>query len=311
MRKDNDTSFPMNEQIQPTMDIYGRTADFLKTQEIDISAIRPNQHQPRKVMNEEKLLELTNSIRTLGLINPITVMKTDGLEETPDGRRTQFYVLIAGQRRLEAFKRLGKTKITAIIKDQDNSIHITIAENTERENLNPIDEAEAYFRAMQEKGYTQDELAVRLGKSRPSIVDILAINQLPDYIKEAARTSDRLTKSALVELVRTRDEAERQKLWNRYQAGEVSVRAAKRFKEQGEVKTSQTPGRKVISTARSLLKRLETVEHNYFEKNEEERDELFNLYRKLNHIFKDLHTVSRRSRQTSDNQKTYPQENVG
>lgn len=310
MRKDNDTSFSTNEQMQPRIDLYGRTSDFLKTQEIDISAIRSNQHQPRKVMNEEKLLELTNSIRTLGLINPITVMKTDKSEETPDGRRTQLYVLIAGQRRLEAFKRLGKTKITATIKDQDNGIHITIAENTERENLNPIDEAEAYLRAMQEKGYTQDELAARLGKSRPSIVDILALNHLPDDIKEAARASDRLTKSALVELVRTRDEAERQKLWNRYQAGEVSVRAAKRLKEQGEIKTSQTPGRKVISTARSLLKRLETIDRNYLEKNEEEQDELFNLYRKLNHLFKDLHAAGRRSRQISDDQKIYPKGNV-
>src|SRR5205823_14817238 len=124
--------------------------------------------------------------------NPITVMKAEEVEGQPDGSRAQFYILIAGQRRLEAFKRLGKTKITATIKDEDNGIHIAIAENTERENLNPIDEAEAYQRAMEERGYTQEELAERLGKSRPSIVDIIALNQLPDYIKEAARTSDRL-----------------------------------------------------------------------------------------------------------------------
>jgi ParB family transcriptional regulator, chromosome partitioning protein len=290
----------MNDASQPTMDIYGRTTDFVKTQEIDLSAIRPNPHQPRKVMSEERLVDLTNSIRTLGLINPITVMKTDEVEERPDGGRMQLYILIAGQRRLEAFRRLGKSKITATIKDEDNGIHIAIAENTERENLNPIDEAEAYQRAMQDKGYTQEELAERLGKSRPSIVDIIALNQLPDYIKEAARTSDRLTKSALVELVRTRDDAERQKLWERYQAGEISVRAAKRLKQQGDIKTAQTPGRKLISTARSLVKRLETVDHDYLEKNAEERDELFALYRQVTDLFKDLRGTSRRPRQTSD-----------
>ena len=300
MPKNKDNSPLMNQQPQPTIDIYGRTADFVKTQEIDINAIRPNPHQPRKVMSEERLIELTNSIRTLGLINPITVMKTEEFEERPDEGRIPLYVLIAGQRRLEAFKRLGKTKITATIKDEDNGIHIAIAENTERENLNPIDEAEAYLRAMQEKGYTQDELAEQLGKSRPSIVDILSLNQLPDHIKEAVRTSDRLTKSALVELVRTRDEGERQKLWERYQAGEISVRAAKRLKEQGEIKTAQTPGRKLISTARSLLKRLEKVDHAYLERNEEERDELFALHRQLNDLFRELRGASRRLRQTSN-----------
>src|SRR5690242_13789493 len=123
MPKSKGNSLLMNDQSQPTIDIYGRSSDFVKTQELDISAIRPNPHQPRKVMNEEKLIELTNSIRTLGLINPITVMKTDEVEEGPDGSRVQLYVLIAGQRRLEAFRRLGKTKITATIKDQDNGIH--------------------------------------------------------------------------------------------------------------------------------------------------------------------------------------------
>jgi ParB family chromosome partitioning protein len=293
----------MNESSQPAMDIYGRTADFVKTQEIDIEAIRPNPHQPRKVMSEDRLVELTSSIRTLGLINPITVMKMEDVEDRPDGSWTQLYVLIAGQRRLEAFRRLGKTKITATIKDQDNGIHIAIAENTERENLNPIDEAEAYQRAMEERGYTQDELAERLGKSRPSIVDILALNQLPDYIKEAARASDRLTKSALVELVRTRDDAERQKLWGRYQAGDVSVRAAKRLKEQGDIKTAHTPGRKLISTARSLVKRLEAVDRDYLEKNAEERDELFALYRQINDLFRDVRSTSRK-RQTSDTAQT-------
>jgi ParB family transcriptional regulator, chromosome partitioning protein len=271
---DQDTS------SQP-VDIYGRSTDFIKTREIDISDIAPNPHQPRKSMSEERLNELTNSIHTLGLINPITVM------EAPEGGG-QRYVLLAGQRRLEAFRRLGKSKITAVVKSRNQGIEIAIAENVERENLNPIDEAEAYQRAMEEKNFTQEELAARLGKSRQSVQDILSLNKLPEHMREAARRSDRLTKSALVELIRTRDDLERDKLWALYQSGNVSVRAAKKQKEGGEVKTTQTPGRKAIFLARSLVNRLEEMEPTYLEQNAEERDELLALSRKLTDLFKSL-----------------------
>lgn len=142
---------------------------------IRIADIRPNPYQPRKVFNEEGINELAASIKEHGVFQPIIVRKAIG-----------GYELIAGERRLRASKTAGKEDIPAIVVDFDDRqmMEISLLENIQREDLNPIEEAEAYDNLLHKLGYTQDELAQRIGKSRPYITNMLRLLKLPSAIRE-------------------------------------------------------------------------------------------------------------------------------
>lgn len=142
---------------------------------IRIADIRPNPYQPRKVFSEEGINELAASIREHGVFQPIIVRKAIG-----------GYELIAGERRLRASKIAEKEDIPAIVVDFDDQqmMEISLLENIQREDLNPIEEAEAYDNLIHKLDYTQDELAQRIGKSRPYITNMLRLLKLPSAIRE-------------------------------------------------------------------------------------------------------------------------------
>ncbi len=142
----------------------------------DIELIRSNRYQPRVKFSEDELEALTESVREQGILQPLLIRKDD------DG-----YELIAGERRLKAARRAGLTQVPAIIRDISDAelLEISIIENIQRENLNPMEEAEAYKRLMDEFGMTQEQVATRVGKSRPAVANFLRLNQLPDEIKDS------------------------------------------------------------------------------------------------------------------------------
>lgn len=142
---------------------------------IQLDLIRPNPYQPRKEFNEEGIQELAQSIKEHGVIQPIIVKKT-----------VRGYVLIAGERRLRASKLAGIEKIPAVEKDlNDRQMReIALIENLQREDLNPIEIADAYDKLIKELNYTQEQLSKRVGKSRPQIANFLRLLQLPDAIKD-------------------------------------------------------------------------------------------------------------------------------
>jgi len=140
----------------------------------DIDLIRPNRFQPRATFTEEDLQELADSIKTQGVLQPLLVRKDDA-----------GYELIAGERRLRASKRTGLTQVPVVIKrvTDDKLLEMSLVENIQRENLNPIEEAEAYHRLITQLDLTQDQASARVGKSRSAVANFLRLRQLPDQIK--------------------------------------------------------------------------------------------------------------------------------
>lgn len=137
--------------------------------EIDINKVTPNKFQPRKNFDEEKLQELSQSIKENGIIQPIIVNKSG-----------KFYNIIAGERRWRAARIAGLKTVPVIEKDltEKEIMEISLIENLQREDLNPIEEALAYRRLMDEFSLTQEEISVRVGKSRPVIANSLRLLNL-------------------------------------------------------------------------------------------------------------------------------------
>ncbi|SMB87565.1 chromosome partitioning protein, ParB family [Desulfonispora thiosulfatigenes DSM 11270] len=141
--------------------------------ELKISSIKPNSFQPRKVFDPEKLNELMLSIKEHGVVQPIVVRTID-----------QGYELVVGERRLRACKKLGFTHIPAIIKDYNDEkmMEVALIENIQRHNLNPVEEANAYKSLIEIYNFSQEDLAKKVGKSRPYISNFLRLLNLPDNI---------------------------------------------------------------------------------------------------------------------------------
>ena len=151
-----------------------------EVKEIPIDKLRVNPYQPRKTFNEEALKELAESIKEHGVIQPIIVKKS-----------IKGYEIVAGERRYRASQLAGKETIPAIIRDftDEQMMEIAVLENLQRENLNPIEEAEAYKNLMQTLNLNQEQLAKKVGKSRSHITNILGILNLPESIKDLIITN--------------------------------------------------------------------------------------------------------------------------
>lgn len=146
--------------------------------ELPIESIFVNPHQPRRVFREQELQSLAASIKVDGVIQPVTVTKTS----TP-GK----YMLIAGERRLRASKLSGATKIPAIIREpmtEQEQLRIALIENIQRQDLNVVEEAEAYHSLISDFGLTQEQCADKVGKERSTVANILRILQLPKEVQD-------------------------------------------------------------------------------------------------------------------------------
>ncbi|MGI6658708.1 MAG: ParB/RepB/Spo0J family partition protein [Dethiobacteraceae bacterium] len=143
--------------------------------EMEITQIEINPHQPRKTFDEEKLLELTRSIEQHGILQPIIVR--------PKGAA---YELVAGERRLRAAKNAGLKQVPVVIKTLSDRemMEIALIENLQREDLNPLEEAEAYQRLMEEFSYTQEQLAERVGKSRSAVANTMRLVALHHEVRQ-------------------------------------------------------------------------------------------------------------------------------
>lgn len=146
---------------------------------VAIDKVEPNKDQPRKEFDGEKIQELAQSIREQGIIQPITVRKLEG----------KGYQIIAGERRWRAAQHAGLHEVPVIIKEADNKKvkEWALIENIQRENLNPLEEAEAYNQLLQDAGYTHQQLAERVGKERATISNSLRILTLPREVREFVR----------------------------------------------------------------------------------------------------------------------------
>jgi len=150
------------------------------SQEVPIDSIDPNPYQTRRRINETALEELAESIRASGVVQPVV------LRPAANGR----YQLVAGERRWHASKRAGKTTIPAVVRQISNeqAMEITIIENLQREDLNPVEQARAFERLSREFGMTQEQIAARTGKDRASIANFIRLLKLPEEVQNALET---------------------------------------------------------------------------------------------------------------------------
>lgn len=151
------------------------TASSEEIVELDLFELRPNPYQPRKVFDDEALMELASSIKEHGVFQPIIVKKS-----------IKGYEIIAGERRVRASKLAGLEKIPAIIRDFTDAqmMEIALLENLQRENLSAIEEAYAYKSMLEKLNLTQDELSKKVGKSRSHITNILGLLRLPVEVQK-------------------------------------------------------------------------------------------------------------------------------
>lgn len=200
--------------------------------ELPIDAIAPNPKQPRKDFDDKALRELSASLAQTGVLQPVVVR-----------RLGDAYQLVVGERRWRAAKLAGLTRIPAVIREASDaqSLELALVENLLREDLNPMEEAEAYQRLLAEFGWTQEELAQRVQRDRSSIANCLRLLKLPDLIQADLR-ANRLTMGHARALLSLASPAEQLKLREEILAHSWSVRAT----EEGvQAKRAKPPRRQL------------------------------------------------------------------
>ena len=183
--------------------------------ELSLNELRPNPYQPRKTFDEASLQELANSIERSGVFQPIIVRRSV----------VKGYEIIAGERRFRASKLAKKETIPAIIRDfdEESMMQVAVMENLQREDLNPLEEAEAYKMLMDNLKLTQAEVAERLGKSRSYVANYLRLLSLPKLVKEMVE-EERLSMGQARTLLGLKNKEEILKLANRCVKESLTVR---------------------------------------------------------------------------------------
>jgi ParB family chromosome partitioning protein len=242
--------------------------------EVDLDRIDAHPDQPRKAVDPEALAELAASIERHGLLQPIVVQPA----------AAERYVLVAGQRRLLAHRKLGRARIVALLASGDRD-ELALIENLQRENLPPLDEAEALAALKQRHGYNQDELAKALAKAKSTISELLSLNQLPAPLKADIRAQPRpVSKSVLIEIARIDDADTQTALWERLKSGST-VRDARRAKTKPTARAPRDDLAQIARASDRLLQRLEAVTASGLKRDPDVLARLQDLHRRLDGIF--------------------------
>jgi ParB family chromosome partitioning protein len=233
--------------VGATLTVVAPTSDYLR---IPVAGIKPNPYQPRREFDEGELSELQASLKSSGLLQPITVRRA----------LAGGYELISGERRLRAATRLGWTDIPAIVRDVDDRTLLTLAlvENLQRADLNAVEEARGYRRLSEEFGFTHAQIAEAIGKDRTSITSLLRILQLPTAVLEIVEKGH-LSAGHARALVSIEDDRRALSLANEAVARQLSVRELEsRVRELLQPPTPKRPiAKRPSSSEPPVLKRLE------------------------------------------------------
>jgi len=203
--------------------------------ELPIGSIRPNAAQPRQVFDEEAMAELVHSIREVGLLQPVVVRRTGDV----DGAAS--YELVMGERRLRASQKAGLVTIPAIIRDTDDTAMLrdALLENLHRSQLNPLEEASAYQQLLDDFACTHEELASRIGRSRPQISNTIRLLKLGPAVQRKVAAGV-LSAGHARSLLAVEDPELQDRLATRVIAEGISVRGLEEIVAVGEIGTAAT-----------------------------------------------------------------------
>lgn len=195
------------------------TVEVPKEITVKLSMIEPNREQPRKAFHEEQLQELADSIKQYGVLQPLLVQK-----------RENYYELIAGERRWRAAKLAGLKEVPVVIREynKQESMEIALIENVQRADLNPIEEAQAYQRLMQEFGLRQEDIAQRVSKNRATITNSMRLLKLAEEVQQML-SEDRITSGHARSLLAIEDPQTQIQLAAKIEKDKMSVRDVERM----------------------------------------------------------------------------------
>ena len=233
----------------------GDSVGGLRFEEVPVSAIRPNTHQPRRQFSETSIKELAASIREVGILQPLVIRSTESGFE-----------LIAGERRLRAAKEAGLDRVPVLIRQagEGESMEMALVENLQREDLNPLETAAAYQALMDSFELTKDQLASRLGKSRAAVTNTLRLMRLPESVRTLVLT-EKLSEGHARALLGLETEEDMLRLAKRVQAERLSVRKTEELireelavpRESREVKAKPREEREELDRYREISRRIQ------------------------------------------------------
>lgn len=237
--------FPSNVDVDSLGTVLPNSNE--KILEMKINDVEPNINQPRKAFDDEKLAELAESIKEHGVLQPIIVTKRDN-----------YYQIIAGERRWRASKIAGLKTIPAIVRDYDDKKirEVSLIENIQRENLNPIETARAIKELMEEHNLTQEQLAKTLGKSRSAIANTVRILNLDEKVIELVNEG-KLTEGHARSLVAIESPQKQYRLAMEMINLDMSVREAENFVKEEKEKKTKTTKKKQIDKLDIIYKDIE------------------------------------------------------
>jgi ParB family chromosome partitioning protein len=227
---------------------------------VPVTSLVANPAQPRKHFDEERLEELASSIKARGLLQPIVVRRQgDGFQ------------VIAGERRFRAARLAGMDRVPALVRETDDPLELALIENLQREDLTPLEEAEALSGLIERHSYSHREVGDLIGKSRPYVSNALALLRLPDRVKEELHKEGRtVSRELLMGVARCEKPEDAEALWKRLRLDLMSVR---RFREEreGTPAAPRSPAREIVLAARRLnrtLRKLDAAQLGADERNE-------------------------------------------
>jgi len=216
---------------------------------VPLASVEPNPEQPRRYFAEDKLVELAASILERGLLQPIVVRR----------RAEGGYQLLAGERRFRAARLAGLDRLPAVVREGGDALEIALIENLQREDLGPLEEAEALAALVDRHGYSHREIADLLGKSRPYVSNTLALTRLPEPVKaDLYQEGQTFSREILMGIARQADSQAAVALWNRLKLEAMSVR---QFREERIAPArTRSPVREAVLAARRLNRSLRRLE---------------------------------------------------
>ena len=225
---------------------------------VPLAELQPDPTQPRKYMDPVALEELTASVKQMGIIEPVVCRQDPA---------TGLVFTVAGERRCAAARKAGIAAVPAIFIDGGNFAEIALVENLLRQDLNPVEEAEALQRLMDDHDYQQDQLAAIIGKTQPSISMTLSINRLPKEIRDICRQDPTVPKRTLIEIAAKKQERSMLTQFRKYQ--EQQAKAVARETEAAEpAERKRTKAEAVANSIGSMAAKIGDLEFPDFTKEE-------------------------------------------